>query len=87
MLLPSDRSFPSRGTSAAVGALQLIPVPACSCALSVCQVLQLLWGRKFFCYHLGLTWSFFGVLSLQGVYHRGVFPRGMLTTHPQELFL
>lgn len=27
-LLPSDRSFPNGGTSAATGALQLIPVPA-----------------------------------------------------------
>lgn len=27
------------------------------------------------------------VLSLQGICHRGAFPRGRLTTHPWELFL
>lgn len=44
VLLPPGRSFPSRGTSAAAGALQR--VPASSLADSVSQVLQLLWGRK-----------------------------------------
>lgn len=67
-LLPSDRSFPSRGTSAAAGALQLIPVPACSHAVSVSQVLQLLRGRKVLLLPLGpyleLFWCFISTRCL-----------------------
>lgn len=66
-LLPSDRSFPSRGTSAAAGALQLIPVPACSHAVSVSQVLQLLRGRKVLLLlgpYLELFWCFISMRCL-----------------------
>lgn len=61
-LLPSERSLPSRGTPAAVGALQLIPVPVHSHAASVSQVLLQLWGRKVlvlpFGLYLELFWCF-----------------------------
>lgn len=67
-LLPSDRSFPSRGTSAAAGTLQLIPVPARSHTLSVSQVLQLLQGRKVLLLVLGpyleLFWCFISTRCL-----------------------
>lgn len=67
-LLPSDRSFPSRGTPAAAGTLQLIPVPARSHALSVSQVLQLLLGRKVLLLLLGpyleLFWCFISTRCL-----------------------
>lgn len=50
------------------GALQLIPVPACSHAVSVCQVLQLLQGRKVLLLSFGpfleLFWCFISTRCL-----------------------
>lgn len=83
-----ERCYPQRGVSQVEAPLLLwehcgssqslcIPTlllpPKCCCS---CR------AEKFFCYHLAFTWSFFSVLSLQSVYHRGVFPRGRLTAHP-----
>lgn len=67
-LLPSDRGYPSRGTSAAAGALQLVPAPACSSTGSVSQVLQLLRGRKVLLLlpepYLELFWCFISTRCL-----------------------
>lgn len=60
-----ERCCPPAGASQAEAPLlpqELIPVPACSRAVSVSQVLQLLWGRKVLLLLLGpyleLVWCF-----------------------------
>lgn len=83
--LPQE--FPGRGTSAArspAGHPRLsLLVPMLFLSPKCCSCCS---AEKFFYCHLGLTWSFFGVLSLQGVlfYYQGVSPRSRLTVHPRN---
>lgn len=73
---PRQRQEPCSSSQSLLDSMLFLSPKCCSC----CR------AEKFLYCHLGLTWSFFGVLSLQGVlfYHQGISTRGRLTIHPRN---